>query len=109
MEQVYVASTSEVIIKVEMASTLLAGVPNTEKYAIAFSSDFFRVNGPQLRETAPPLQVSPRVPSVTASCTATNTGDLPAFDVTGAVQWPTGFSGDAVLSFGNLTPGPRGW
>lgn len=106
VEQVYANSTDDVVVKVKMYSTTLAGGINSEKYAVAFSNgDVATMSGPLLSlNCAPstnPVGVSA---SFSLTCTVTNNGDLPAFEVSGTVTLPSGFSGGTGLSFGTIQP-----
>jgi len=110
VEQVSGNAPEDVIVKVKMMSTSLAGGIAREKYAIAFSTgDITSMTGPVLAVNCTPSS-NPVEPSAafTVRCTASNWGDLPAFGALGALTLPPGFSGSSATAIGVLQPSASG-
>jgi subtilisin family serine protease len=104
VEQVAATYNGDAVVTVLMASVSLNGV-NSEPYGVAFSIPATAVSGPSLSVSC---NLSASIPSgsqFTMSCTATNSGDLTAFAVTGQAQLPQGFSGTAQVSMGDVLAG----
>jgi subtilisin family serine protease len=105
VEQVVTGSVSTAVLKVVPVS--IAGV-TSEQYALAVSAAGFTAkNGPSLTVscTGPSGSVSGNAPFA-VTCSVTNTGDLTAFTVSGALNWQ-GSSGGAVNQFGSTGPGQQ--
>ena len=96
--------SGDAVVMVAMASPLLAGV-SSEPYALAFSSAATPIEGPKVSLACNAPASIPSGSQFTLSCSATNSGDLPASAVTGAAALPDGFSGDTGMSFGDLPQG----
>jgi len=107
VEQIHINSAGTHLVKVKMFSSAFGGGVTAEKYAIAFSeSAIDTLNGPQVQLSCSLPGGSPTASSqFTFRCVATNTGDLPLFNVSGSVAPPNGFSGNNTLSFGTLSAG----
>ncbi len=104
VEQVSATYTGDAVLAVDMATSSLAGV-SSEPYAVAFSSPATTTTGPSLSPSCSLPSSIPAGSQFTLSCTATNSGDLTAFAVTAQAQLPTGFSGVATMSLGDIQAG----
>lgn len=105
VEQVAVNTTSDVVVKASMWSSALGGGITSEPYAVAMSKAFTPVNGPSLAPACNlPVNAAPGA-TFTVTCRVSNTGDLPAFGVTGQMVFPAGFSITGGYGFGTVQPG----
>ncbi len=104
VEQVSATYSGDAVVAVDMATSSLAGV-SSEPYAVAFNSAASALTGPSLSPSCSLPSSIPAGSQFTLSCTATNSGDLTAFAVTAQVQLPSGFSGVATMSLGDVQAG----
>lgn len=105
VEQLFQSGAGDYVVKARMYSTALGGGLTREKFAVAFSESNVAVAaGPRVTltcaVTSGPVIVSS---SFTLNCTASNTGDLPAFGLTGTLVLPNGFTGATALNFGDVS------
>lgn len=107
VEQIAVAATEDVILKVDVAGTLDPQV-SVESYALAVEEGFQRVGPPAFSVSySGPDGFFPSVPKV-ISVTVTNTGGVRAFNPSVSLTVPSGMvitSGANPRSIGTLAPG----
>lgn len=104
VEQASGTYSGDVVLAATMLSAPLAGV-DFEPYAIALSSPWRPVSGPQISPSCDPPASITSGSQFSMVCSVNNTGDLPAFGVTGQVTLPDGFSGTTQVSFGEVPAG----
>ena len=104
VEQVSASYLGDAVVTVDMVTSSLAGV-SSEPYGVAFSSPATSVSGPSLSPSCSLPSSIPGGSQFTLSCSAINSGDLTAFAVTGQAQLPSGFSGVASMTLGDVQAG----
>jgi subtilisin family serine protease len=105
VKQAYAAVTANAALKVKTPSGSFVGGVTTESFALALSqSGFVAASGPSLSlSCGAPGNVMPGA-TFTLTCTASNNGDLEAYAVTGSLNTPSGFSGNAIRALGVINP-----
>lgn len=106
VEQVALSSTSPLILKVLMFSTPLAGGIDIEPYALALSeAGATPVDPPALSVSCQPPPVLVPAQSFSLSCSVTNSGGVPAFNVAASLALPPGFAAAGGIQFGQVPAG----